>query len=74
MSNQSNPQQGSRPRAGKSNEADGNLITPPAAEKVTTVDPDANKGACVAARKVQSGPEDNDRRTGKNSPDGCGSI
>jgi hypothetical protein len=46
----------------------------PKAEPVKEVDADANKGACVAARKVQSGPEDSDRRTMKNSPDSCGSV
>ena len=46
----------------------------PKAESVKEVDADANKGACVAARKVQSGPEDNDRRTSRNSPDAAGSI
>lgn len=71
---QATPEMGARAVKGKSNEADGNLIDPPKAEPVTEVDVDANKGACVAARKVQSGPEDSDRRTMRNSPDSPGSI
>jgi hypothetical protein len=60
----------------KSNSAEATLRQDslPKAEQVTVVDADANKGACVAARKVQSGPEDSDRRTMKNSPDAAGSV
>jgi hypothetical protein len=74
VNNQSNPRQGSRAVAGKSNEADGNLITPPAAEKV--VDAKEVEGAHKKAIAPQLGHDggDDTKRNMSNSPDACGSI
>ena len=74
MDNQSKPEQGSRAVAGKSNEADGNLITPPAAEKV--VDAKEVEGAHKKAIAPQLGHDggDDTKRNMSNSPDACRSI
>jgi len=72
VNNQSKPEQGSRAVAGKSNEPDGNLITPPQAEKV--VEAKAVVDGHEKAVKPQLGPGDNTRRTRTNSPDAAGSI
>lgn len=69
------PQDGSR-ASGKTNDCEatlrkGNL---PQAEKVTTVDPNVNKGVHAECVKKQCGVEEDTRRTMRNSPDGCGSI
>jgi hypothetical protein len=70
-----NPQEGSR-ASGKTNDCEATLRkgNMPQASKVTTVDPNVNKGVHAECVKKQCGVEEDTRRTMRNSPDGCGSI
>jgi hypothetical protein len=74
MSNQSNPQQGTRPVAGKSNDADGNFITPPAAEKVVDAKAVVDGHKKAIAPQLGHGGADDTKRNMSNSPDSPGSV
>jgi hypothetical protein len=68
------PQEGTR--GNKSNDCEATLRkgSLPQASKVTTVDPNVNKGVHAECVKKQCGVEEDTRRTMRNSPSDCGSI